>query len=183
MGRPSREPKPKQVTVNWVVQAGPIVQNEARIEKKRQKDESFCLLTNIDPDTMSSRDILLQYKGQNKVESMFSVLKMPLLASTLFLEKTERIEAMMTLFYFSVLMHGILQVISRARIAACEEPPRLGLEDRPLIRPRSYTLLNLLTLFEVNSEDETTSFRCRMPERAKQLKFILFLVGFDPKVI
>ena len=183
VGRPSREPKPKQVTVNWAVQAGPIVQNEARIEKKRQKDESFCLLTNIDPDTMSSRDILLQYKGQNKVESMFSVLKMPLLASTLFLEKSERIEAMMTLFYFSVLMHGILQVISRARIATCEEPPRLGPEDRPLIRPRSYTMLNLLTLFEVNSEGGATSFRCRMPDRAKQLKFILFLVDFDPKAI
>jgi len=41
--------------------------------------------------------------------------------------------------YFSVLMHGLLQLISRSRIADCEEPPRLGQRtdrwfDRGLIR-------------------------------------------------
>jgi hypothetical protein len=77
--------------------------------------------------------------GPCPVEHNFSVLKMPLLASTLFLERPERIEAMMTLLYFSVLMHGILQVISRSRIATCEEPLRLGTDNKPLIRPKSET--------------------------------------------
>jgi transposase len=151
VGRPSATPKQKRIEVNWRINSGEIIQNDAIIERQRQKDESFCLLTNIDPDTLSSRDVLLMYKGQRKVEHNFSVLKMPLLASTIFLEKPERIEAMMTLLYFSVLLHGILQVISRARIATCEEPPRLGPENRPLVRPMAETMISILILFEIIS--------------------------------
>ena len=183
VGRPSKTPKPKQVDVTWGVSAGPIIQNEARIERQRRKDESFCLLTNIDPDTLGSRDVLLMYKAQHKVEHNFSVLKMPLLASTLFLERPERIEAMMTLLYFSVLMHGILQLISRIRIAACKEAPRLGPENRPLIRPTSETMLNILALFEIVSKGDTVSIRSKMPERRSQLELLLSLIDFDSKSI
>jgi transposase len=183
VGRPSTKPKPKKILITWSVCAGQISQNDAIIERQRRNDESFCLLTNIDPDTLGSRDVLLKYKGQHKVENMFSVLKMPLLASTLFLEKPERIEALMTLLYFSVLMHGILQLISRTRIATCKEPPRLGPDNRPLIRPRAETMLNVLTLFEIVSSEDDISIRSKMPERRTQLELILFLVDFDPGAI
>jgi len=66
---------------------------------------------------------------------------------------------MMTLLYFSVLMHGILQLISRTRIATCEEPPRLGPENRPLIRPKSETTLSILALFEIISKGDAVSIR------------------------
>jgi len=180
VGRPSKKPKPKIIEVAWGINAESILENEVVIERQRQKDESFCLLTNIDPDTMSNRDVLLLYKGQHKVEHNFSVLKAPLLASTLFLEKPERIEAMMTLLYFSVLMHGILQVISRIRIATCEEPPRLGPENRPLVRPRSDTMINILSLFEIVSNEDDVSIRCKTNERMMQLDLILYIVDFDP---
>ena len=183
VGRPSAKPKPKQIEVVWAVTAGQIIQNGKKIERQRQKDESFCLLTNIDPDTLESREILLRYKAQHNVENNFSVLKTPLLASTLFLEKPQRIEAMMTLLYFSVLMHGILQLISRTRIAACEEAPPLGPQNRPLIRPKSETMLNVLALFEIISKGDAVSIRSKMPERRTQLDLILFLVDFNPTSI
>jgi len=183
VGRPSAKPKPKQIEVAWAVSAGQIIPNKRKIECQRQKDESFSLLTNIDPDTLGSKEVLLRYKAQHKVEHNFSVLKMPLLASTLFLEKPQRIEAMMTLLYFSVLMHGILQVISRTRIATCQEPPRLGTENRPLIRPKSETMLNILALFEIISKGDTVSIRSKMPERRTQLDQLLFLVDFNPTSI
>jgi transposase len=183
VGRPSAKPKAKQIEVVWAVTAGQIIQNEKKIERQRQKDESFCLLTNIDPDTLESREILLRYKAQHKVENNFSVLKTPLLASTLFLEKPQRIESMMTLLYFSVLMHGILQLISRTRIAACEEAPPLGPQNRPLIRPKSETMLNILALFEIISKGDAVSIRSKMPERRTQLDLILFLVDFNPTSI
>jgi transposase len=183
VGRPSAKPKAKQIEVVWAVTAGQIIQNDKKIERQRQKDESFCLLTNIDPDTLESREILLRYKAQHKVENNFSVLKTPLLASTLFLEKPQRIEAMMTLLYFSVLMHGILQLISRTRIAACEEAPLLGPQNRPLIRPKSETMLNVLALFEIISKGDAVSIRSKMPERRTQLDLILFLVDFNPTSI
>jgi hypothetical protein len=182
-GRPSDPPKPKIRTVRWAVSAEDILQNEVLIEQQRQKDESFILLTNVDTATVNSREVLLKYKGQQKVEHNFSVLKEPLLASTLFLEKPERIEAMMTLLYFSVLMHGLLQLISRTRIADCEEPPRLGPENRPLVRPRSDTMLNILALFEFVSNGDAVSIRSKMLERRAQLEQILFLVDFDPAAL
>jgi transposase len=180
VGRPSKMPKAKQVVVSWGVSAGQIIQDEAKIEQQRRKDESFCLMTNIDPDTLNSRDVLLRYKAQRNVEHNFSVLKMPLLASTLFLERLERIEAMMTLLYFSVLMHGILQVVSRIRIAGCKEAPRLGTENRPLVRPTSDTMLNILALFEIVSRGDSVSMRSKMPRRRTQLDLILSLVDFNP---
>jgi len=180
---PSAKPKPKQIEVIWAVCAGQIIQNEGKIELQRQKDESFCLLTNIDPDTLGNKEVLLRYKAQHKVENNFSVLKMPLLASTLFLEKPERIEAMMTLLYFSVLMHGILQVISRTRIAACKEPPRLGTDNKPLIRPKSETMLNILAMFEIISNGDAVSIRSKAPERRTQLDQLLYLVDFSPTSI
>jgi hypothetical protein len=184
VGRPSGStPKPKTRTITWSVNAGEIIQDEVRIEQQRQKDESFMLLTNVDPATVSCREVLLKYKGQQKVEHNFSVLKEPLLASTLFLEKPERIEAMMTLLYFSVLMHGLLQLISRSRIATCNEPPRLGPENRPLVRPRSDTMLNILALFEFVSEGDAVSIRSKMPERRAQLEQIFYLVNFDPAAL
>jgi len=183
VGRPSKTPKPKNIEVTWSIRAGQIIEIKEIIEQLRQKEESFCLLTNIDPDTMGSRDVLLFYKGQRKVEQNFSVLKMPLLASTIFLEKPERIEAMMTLLYFSVLMHGILQVISRIRIAACDEPPRLGPENRPLIRPRSDTMLSILALIELISDGDELSIRCKMQERRDKVDQILYFVDFDPTSI
>ncbi len=184
VGRPSGStPKPKTRTITWSVNAGEIIKDEVRIEQQRQKDESFILLTNVDPATVSSREVLLKYKGQQKVEHNFSVLKEPLLASTLFLEKPERIEAMMTLLYFSVLMHGLLQLISRTRIATCDEPPRIGPENRPLVRPRSDTMLNILALFEFVSEGDAISIRSKMPERRAQLEQIFYLVNFDPAAL
>jgi transposase len=183
VGRPSSTPKPKRVEVTWRISAGELIQNDAMVERQRQKDESFCILTNNDPETMSSRDVLLLYKGQRKVEHNFSVLKMPLLASTIFLEKPERIEAMMTLLYFSVLLHGILQVISRKRIEACEEPLRLGPENRPLVRPMSETMISILILFEIITKGNDISIRCKMPERRKQFDLIMYLIDFDPTAI
>jgi hypothetical protein len=180
LGRPASTPKPKIRTVTWAVGAGEILQDEVRIEQQRQKDESFILLTNVNPATINSRDVLLKYKGQQKVEHNFSVLKEPLLASTLFLEKPERIEAMMTILYFSVLMHGLPQLISRSRIATCKEPPRLGPENRPLVRPRSDTMLNILALFEFVSKGDAISIWSKMPERRAQLEQIFYLVNFDP---
>jgi hypothetical protein len=81
------------------------------------------------------------------------MLKEPLLASTLFLEKPERIEALMTILYFSVLMHGILQLITRNRIEKLSKVPKIGPENRPLIRPKSGTVLNILENFEIVTVD------------------------------
>jgi transposase len=124
-----------------------IRRNEQKIEEKRRKSSTFALLTNISPDDISSRDILLHYKGQIKVENNFMLLKKPLLSATIFLEKPERIMALMTMLYFSVLMHGILRVVTHIELKKFETPPKINSNNRPLIRPSSDTMIWILSLF------------------------------------
>lgn len=149
VGRPSRTPKPSVIEPTWSFKAKKIRGDEEKIERKRRKIDSFCLLTSISPEEMKSREVLLNYKRENVVESMFSLLKEPLLASTLFLEKPERIVVLMTILYFSVLMHGILYLITRNRIEKFPKVPRIRPENRPPIRPKSGTVLNILENFEI----------------------------------
>lgn len=184
VGRPSKIPKPVIRTMTWKINASNITGDDERIEKKRRKIDSFCLLTSIPPQEMDSKAVLLHYKGQNVVESMFSLLKEPLLASTLFLEKPQRIEALMTILYFSVLMHGILQLITRIRIQTCSEPLKLGPENRPLVRPKSNTVLNILENFEISTLNGVlTKIRSKQKKRSEQLDLIFYLVDFDPAMI
>lgn len=181
VGRPSKTPKPLIQKTTWRIMCGDITKNMEKIERKRRKIDSFCLITSIPPKEMNSKEVILAYKGQNVVESMFSLLKEPLLASTLFLEKPERIEALMTILYFSVLMHGILQLMVRLRVACCPEPPKIGNENRPLIRPKSSTVLSILENFEFKTLNGVlTHIRSKQQNRRDQLDLIFTLVDFDP---
>ena len=184
VGRPSKIPKPMIQTTTWRICGSDIIADEEKAGRKRRKIDSFCLLTSIPPEEMNSKAVLISYKGQNVVESMFSLLKEPLLASTLFLEKPERIEALMTILYFSVLMHGILQLVTKLRIESCHEPLRIGTENRPLIRPKSNTVLNILENFEfITLDGVLIKIRSKQSKRSKQLDLIFYLVDFDPTVI
>lgn len=184
VGRPSKVSKPPIQQIIWNIKAEEIIDDIEKIERKKRKIDAFCLLTSIPPDQMNSREVLLHYKGQNVVESMFSLLKEPLLASVIYLEKPQRIEGLMTLLYFSVLMHGILQIITRMRIKECSEPPRIGNENRPLIRPKSNTILNILENFEILTvNNNIINIRSKQMKRREQLDLIIHLVDFDPGMI
>ena len=126
-----------------------------------------------------SRDILLHYKGQIKVEHNFMLLKKPLLAATIFLEKPERIMALMTMLYFSVLMHGVLRVIAHIELEKFEAPPKINSNNRPLIRPTSDTMIWLLSLFTVVSEESGFHIESVMPDRNAQISTLFQLTRFD----
>lgn len=140
-------------------------------------------MTNISPDDVSSRDILLHYKGQIKVENNFMLLKKPLLTATIFLEKPERIMALMTMLYFNVLLHGILRVITHIELRKFEAPPKINSNNRPLIRPSSDTMIWILSLFTLVSEDDRFYIESVMPDRNKQIPILFQLTRFDLEYI
>jgi transposase len=178
-GRPGKNSKPPVLVVSWKIVCDEIKKNEQKIEEKRRKASTFALLTNISPDDVSSRDILLHYKGQIKVENNFMLLKKPLLAATIFLEKPERIMALMTMLYFSVLMHGILRVITHIELEKFETPPRISSNNRPLVRPSSDTIIWILSLFTLVSEENRFSIECVMPKRKGEILTLFQLTRFD----
>ena len=89
----------------------------------------------------------------------------------------------MTMLYFSVLMHGILRVISHIELEKEPIPPRLGVENRPLIRPTSDSLMWILDMFSVVSQKGSILIESKAAERAGDLPLILKLVRFDPEFL
>ena len=182
-GRPGKNAKPPQKITMWRIISNGMKRKEDVIVNKIENASTFCLLTNINPSEKASKDILQLYKGQGHVERQFSLLKEPLLAATIFLETPERIKALMTLLYFSVLMHGILRVISHIELGKEENPPRMGVEKRPLIRPTSDTMIWILDMYSVVSQKNSIRIESRDPNRTKDLPLLLKLVRFDPKFL
>ncbi|WP_319580361.1 IS1634 family transposase [uncultured Methanospirillum sp.] len=182
-GRAGKNSKPSVLTISWKIICDEIRRNEQIIEGKRRKSSTFALLTNICPDDVSSRDILLHYKGQIKVENNFMLLKKPLLAATIFLEKPERIMALMTMLYFSVLLHGILRVITHIELSKFGTPPKINSNNRPLIRPSSDTMIWILSQFTLVSEDDRFYIESVMPDRNKQTPILFQLTRFDLEYI
>ena len=179
-GRPGKNVKPPEEITRWKIVSHGISRREDLITHEVEKASTFCLLTNISPIERSGKEILLLYKGQSHVERQFSLLKEPLVAATIFLETPERIKALMTMFYFAVLMHGILRVISHIELEKERIPPRLGAEKRPLIRPMSDTLMWILDMFAVISQKGSIIIESKSSDRAGDLPLILKLVRFDP---
>jgi hypothetical protein len=159
------------------------MRKEGKIEKEIEKASAFCLLTNVAPREQSSWETLFLYKEQNHVESLFSVLKQPMMAATIFLEKAERIKALMTLLYFGVLLHGILRVISHIELEKEKSPPRWGPGGRKIIRPKSETMLGILAMFTLVSTHETKTIDANDPGMQKDFDKILRVVRFDPEFV
>jgi len=148
-------------------------------KRKKEKSSTFALLTNVSPDDVSPKDILLHYKGQIKVENNFKLIKKPLLAATIFLEKPERIMALMTILNFSVLMHGILRVITHIELEKFKVPPKINSNNRPLIRPTSDTMVWILSMFNLVSEEDRFYVESVMINRNKQIPILFQLTRFD----
>ena len=182
-GRPGKNAKPPEEVTRWKIVSHGISRREDVIVHEVEKASTFCLLTNLSPSERSGKEILLLYKGQSHVERQFSLLKEPLVAATIFLETPERIKALMTMFYFTVLMHGILRVISHIELEKERTPPKLGAEKRPLIRPMSDTLMWILDNYSVISQKGSIIIESKASDRAGDLPFVLKLVRFDPEFL
>ena len=90
---------------------GQIHQNDEEIAKKRKEAGRFILATNlIEEDKLEPSEILITYKNQQSSERGFRFLKDPLFfADSFFLDKPERIETMLFLMSFCLLVYNLGQ--------------------------------------------------------------------------
>jgi transposase len=74
------------------------------------QESCFVLAVNQPPDKISAEDVLLKYKGQDKVEKGFAFLKSSdVFVSSLFLKKPSRIESLLMIMVLSLLVYSIAQ--------------------------------------------------------------------------
>lgn len=115
-GRPKIGQKPE--SIGWRV-VGQVVQREEAIEEARGNKGKFVLATNeLDVQQLPAETILSAYKGQGaSVERGFRFLKDPLFfASSLFLERPERIMALLMVMGLSLLVYALAERLVRTEL-------------------------------------------------------------------
>src|SRR5674536_303983 len=149
VGRPSKNQKPSIIIEKFPVKLNNLTENKERVKEYKENSESFVLITNVPESEKRNKEILQDYKKQKVIETNFEELKKPLMISTIFLKKPERIEALMMLLHISLLIRVLMRVIARMNLNKEKEPPRIDYSGRPLVNPTADTLLGLFALHSV----------------------------------
>jgi transposase len=137
VGRPRKGEKPEHV--GWRV-VGEVVDNEAAIAEALKSKGKFILGSNeLNGEKLPAEMILTAYKEQSaSVERGFRFLKDPMFfASSLFLEKPERIMALLMVMGLSLLVYALAERSLRTELAQRDEsiPNQVGKPtQRPTIR-------------------------------------------------
>jgi transposase len=136
-GRPRKDQKPEHV--GWRV-VGQVVDSEEAIDEALRSKGKFVLGSNeLDEEQLSAETILTAYKGQGaSVERGFRFLKDPMFfASGLFLEKPERIMALLMVMCLSLLVYALAERTLRTELTQRDEsvPNQVGKQtQRPTMR-------------------------------------------------
>jgi transposase len=121
-GRPRKGEEPERV--GWRVTRGDVVEDEEAIQRKRKTKGKFILATNeLSGNELPAAKMLTAYKGQSvSVERGFRFLKDPIFfADGLFLEKPERIMALLMVMGLALLIYALAERKLRKQLAAQDE--------------------------------------------------------------
>jgi transposase len=110
-----------------------VTLNHEAIKKAKAMDGIFPLTTNT---TLTSKEVLLHYKYQPKLEKRFNLLKTVLSAAPVFLNKPERIEALTLVYFISQLVSALIErVIKKEMIKRDIEGLHILPEERLSANP------------------------------------------------
>lgn len=127
--------------------AGEVVEDDQAIQAAKQSKGKFVLATNeLDTTVLDEETLLSAYKSQNvSVERGFRFLKDPLFfASSLFLEKPQRIMALLMVMGLSLLVYALAERFVRAALVKCEQT----IENQVGKRTQRPTLRRIFQVFE-----------------------------------
>jgi transposase len=115
-----------------------------RLAEAASCDGVFPLITNV--RELSARELLLAYKQQPRIETRFGQLKTDFAVAPVYLKETSRIQALLCVYFFALLVESLLErelrrAMERAAIASLPLYP----EGRACRQP---TARRVIELFE-----------------------------------
>jgi transposase len=123
-----------------------------RLVVEARCDGVFPLVSNV--TTMSALDLLLAYKQQPMIEKRFSQLKTDFVVAPVFLKEVSRIQALLCVYFFALLLESLLErELRRAMEREGVESLPLYPEGRACRRP---TARRVIDLFEDVQRHELT---------------------------
>jgi transposase len=170
-GKPAADAVPESVGYHLDgALAAPIALRERRLVRR----SCFIVATNeLDEGVLGDPEVLRAYKGQSgKVERGFRFLKDPMfLASTLYLKRVERVEALLMVMTVCLLVYAALEHRIRRTLAEHEAsvPDQKG---KPTRRPTAKWVFELFTdvhLLTIATEKITRGLVLNLREELKRL--------------
>jgi transposase len=123
-----------------------------RLAEEARCDGIFPLITNV--VTLSERELLLAYKQQPRIETRFAQLKTDFVVAPVYLKETSRIQALLCVYSFALLVESLLErELRRAMEGAGIEGLPLYPEGRACRRP---TARRVIDVFEDVQRHELT---------------------------
>jgi transposase len=123
-----------------------------RLAEEARCDGIFPLITNV--AALSERELLLAYKQQPRIETRFAQLKTDFVVAPVYLKETSRIQALLCVYFFALLVEALLErELRRAMEAAGIESLPLYPEGRACRRP---TARRVIDVFEEMQRHELT---------------------------
>ncbi len=118
--------------------------DHAALAAEQLGDGVFPLITN--DRTLSERELLLAYKGQPVIEKRFAQLKTDFAVAPVFLKEVSRIQALLCMYFFVLLVESLLErELRQAMVRTKVESLRLYPEGRACRYP---TVRRLIEVFE-----------------------------------
>jgi transposase len=118
--------------------------NHAALAAEQVGDGVFPLITN--DLKLSEQELLLAYKGQPMVEKRFAQLKTDFSVAPIYLKETSRIQALLCMYFFVLLVEALLErELRQAMVRAKVDSLRLYPEGRACRYP---TVRRLIEVFE-----------------------------------
>lgn len=113
--RPGKPKKDQEPDKKYYVVTGEMQSDRSQYEAEKEKLGYIILATNkYDTDKMSAEELLKTYKDQSKVERSFRFLKDPnIVGSSLFVQKPERMMAILMIMTLCLLVYSALEYVTR----------------------------------------------------------------------
>jgi transposase len=129
--------------------------DHAQLAEEARCDGVFPLITNV--LTMSALELLLAYKQQPMIEKRFAQLKTDFVVAPVFLKEVSRIQALLCVYFFALLVESLLErELRRSMEREGVESLPIYPEGRPCRRP---TARRVIDLFEDVQRHELTEGR------------------------
>jgi len=140
-GRPTSTTPLK--AVEWQI-LGQVQPDEGQLAYLKQSQACFVLGTNIDASQLSDLEVIQAYKSQAQAEGGFRFLKDPLFfVSSLFVKKPSRIQGLLTVMTFALLVYSVTQRRLRQHLVRHNETV-LNQINQPTERPTLRWVFQLL---------------------------------------
>jgi transposase len=174
-GRPTKE-TPKKITWKHMYSISFGVDKEA-MSNEEKTDGVFPLITNLDPETHSAKQVLEIYKFQPFLEKRFSQIKTYQEIAPVYLKNAERVVAFLHVHVMALMVAALIERTIRL---AMKQKGINSLPIYPENRPcKSPTMFDVVRLFrnveryEVTTGDDTIVFPAELTKTQKEVLTLL----------